>query len=353
MAAGRQQGFVLDRVCLIPDTLLLFQAPGKLVDLFNAAFVIDGVIDDIPQGGDEAVCAAKGTLRHRHNAHLLHHVGDRSRDSGKGQGDRRTLAGAVFLEGAVGHLQHHRAASLGEVCRNFTCLVYLFEVFSRLYIALSGKGAALRQTMSLPEYCQQQVLKICPPANVIQHSGQFPGKAPAFIQERPKLGIRRDLGSQEADIGIEGQVDEAGEGDGSILVRLLRPEQAVQPHPVVLAQRGQPDSQEVQFQKVHIVTDHARGDAGITDLGQFIFTLLTVLDPCLLERVVILCQGTRHGQHGGRLISFGAVAADLHLKYDLIQRCIPPISGACFSKAGPNRSCPVWMLQSSKFHRET
>ena len=106
-----------------------------------------------------------------------------------------------------------------------------------------------------------------------------------LIQKRPKFLRVGDLGRQKADIRIEGQVDEAGEGKGSSVVFLLDLEQAVQPHPVILTQHGQPEGQQVQLQQIHIPTDHIRSDTGIADPGQLIAASFDVLDTGLLERV--------------------------------------------------------------------
>ena len=86
----------------------------------------------------------------------------------------------------------------------------------------------------LPEYLQQ-ILSIC--AAVLGGIQQCHGllrQHPALVQKRPKLLIVENMGRQEADIRIVGQVDQAGQRDGADVPSALDLEQAVQAHTVVL-----------------------------------------------------------------------------------------------------------------------
>ena len=302
----------------MPALLFLRQVCCEFACHADTALLVDGIVNGIPQRGDLTVDTAEGALVRRGRVYLSHcppDVGVLSREVQDG-GLIVVIAGVIKV--SLAHLQHHWGAWVGEA-EHFTLPIYLFEVTARLRIAPAGKHAAVFLLVLFPQQLQQSLPKITVLVHGVHQGHGFIRKHLALVQKRPKLLWIGDLGRQETDIRVERQVDEAGEGKGSGVVFLLDLEQAVQPHPVILTQHGQPEGQQVQLQQIHVPADHGAGDTGIADSGYFVFAPAAIIDSGPLERVSEFRLGTGHGQHCGGLIALGAAAADLHLEDLLIQ----------------------------------
>ena len=244
----------------------------------------------------------ESTFFHRRRIHSLYRIPDRVIHRGEIQGCSQIIVVSRVIKESLPHFQHNRGTGAVKVRHDLLAVVNFFEVPTWLHIAPASIHPAVIFLILLPEYLQQ-ILSIC--AAVLGGIQQCHGllrQHPALVQKRPKLLIVENMGRQEADIRIVGQVDQAGQRDGADVPSALDLEQAVQAHTVVLTQHGQPLGQEVQFIQVDVVADHPTLDAGIFNFGQLIMTVSGILDPGFLQGVVKLCPGSRHLQRSGCLV---------------------------------------------------
>ena len=246
LAAGRQDGLVSDKFRLTPGPLFLGKLTGKLIDLSQAA-VLQSLVDGVPQGGNEALCAVKRALFHGNGVHRFHLLPDALVYRGEVQDSGLIIVVLWVVEETLADLQHHwgpRPLKVG--CFPRLICVDRSDLPAQLRIASAGEHAAMILLVLFAQQLQQFDLKAAALLHSIQQGHGLVGEHLALIQKYPKLLKVGNLRCQTAGIGIVGQVDEVLQGDGTPATAPLHCQQSFHPRVFLRRQCGQPLGQQIQ-----------------------------------------------------------------------------------------------------------
>ncbi|CAN3988489.1 imidazole glycerol phosphate synthase subunit HisH, partial [Dysosmobacter welbionis] len=199
------------------------------------------LVDGVPEGGDEALCAVERALLHRNGVHRFHRLPDALVYRGEVQNSGLIIVVLWVVEETLADLQYHWGPGPLEVdCFFWPVRIDGLDLPAQLRVASAGEHAAMILLVlfaqQLQQFSSESAVLLCG----IQQSHGLAGEHLVLIQKRPKLLKVGNLGRQTAGVSIVGQVDKVLQGDRTPAMAPLHCQQSLHPYVFLRGQCGQP-----------------------------------------------------------------------------------------------------------------